>query len=287
MFRFLSPLLLLTLFIAVECCRGNDTRLFLGGSQKRIWYNAYGSFSNFAQDDARKEVSGDEFGLMAGYSRRLGAFGQFGFGVGGDWANAEKKDRSYTLEISSVKGLLYSQFTGNRWYIDADFGFGSGPYKETFRTASGELQTNQWKNQWGFGGELGVHWEHGLAKTEPFLALRRTLLEDGLNDNALTLFTVGCRYGWKFSGPLATVKPGIFGGYAHQFENDLFSSGYWVPCATVYRIPDTAMAQDRVFVGMNLVLSMRKSLDLYGRFCSDFAGGYSAHSIFAGMNWNF
>jgi uncharacterized protein with beta-barrel porin domain len=287
MLKHIFLILLLTGVWSVECCWGNDTRLFLGDARKRIWYNAYGSFSNLTSDDARKEVSGDEFGLMVGCDRRWGPYAQFGFGLGGDWTTAEKKNRSYELEIPSVKGLLYSQFTGNRWYFDADLEFGSGEYRETFRTINNEFRISDWKKQWGFGGELGVHWEQGLAKTEPFLALRQTILEDGLEDNALTMFTVGCRYGWKFSGPLATVKPGFFGGYVHQFEDELFTSGGWVPCATVYRVPDATMVQDRVFLGMNLAVSMRKCMDLYGRFCSDFAGGYAAYSFFVGMNWNF
>ena len=287
MFNRIIFALLLTGFLSAECCWGNDTRLFLGDARKRIWYNAFGSFSTFASDDARKEISGDEFGLMVGCDRRLGAFGQVGLGLGGDWTTAEKKNRSYELDIPSVKGLLYSRFTGNRWYFDADLEFGSGQYKETHRTANSEFRISDWKKQWGVGGELGIHWAQGMAKTEPFLALRRTILDDGLDDNSLTLFMAGCRYGWQFSGPLATVKPGIFGGYVHQFEDDLFSSSAWVPCATVYRVPDAAMTTDRIFLGMNLVMSMRKCLDLYGRFCSDFAGGYSSYSFFAGMNWNF
>jgi len=282
---FLS--LVLIGFLSVECCWGNETRLFLGDARKRVWYNAYGSFSNFTSDDARKEISNDEFGLMVGYDRRIGFFTQFGFGLGGDLTTVEKKNRSYNLEIPSFKGLLYAKLTGNRWYFDTDLEFGSGHYRETYRTASDEFQITDWKNQWGLGGEFGIRWERGLTKTEPFLSLRRTILEDGLEDNALTMLTAGCRYDWKFSGPLATVKPGIFGGYAHQFENNLLTSGNGVPCATVYRIPDVTMVQDRVFLGMNLTLSMRKCLDLYGRFCSDFAGGYSSYSFFAGMNWNF
>jgi len=287
MLNRIFPILLFAVFLSVDCCWGNDTRLFLGDAKKRIWYNAYGSVANFTSDNTRNEMSGDEFGLMVGLARRWGAFAQFGFGIGGDLTTLEKKNRSFELEIPSVKGLLYTQLTGNRWYFDADLEFGCGHYKETHRMANNEFRINDWKNQWGVGGELGIHWAQGLAKTEPFLALRRTILEDGLENNAQTLFTAGCRYGWKFSGPLATVKPGIFGGYVHQFENDLLSSGYWVPCATVYRVPDATMVQDRVFLGMNLVMSMRKSLDLYGKFCSDFAGGYSAYTFFAGMNWNF
>ncbi|MCL2303969.1 MAG: autotransporter outer membrane beta-barrel domain-containing protein [Planctomycetaceae bacterium] len=279
--------ILLAVFLSAECCWGNDTRLFLGDARKRVWYNAYGGFSNLTSDNAQKELSGDEFGLMAGYDRRLGAFAQFGFGLGGDITTAEKKNRSFDLEIPSVKGLFYTKLTGNRWYFDADLGFGSGQYKETHRTAGGEFRITDWKNQWSLGGELGIHWDRGMTKTEPFFSLRRTILDDGLDDNALTMCTVGCRYGWKFSGPLATVKPGFFGGYVHQFEYDLITSGCWVPCATVYRVPDATMVQDRVFLGMNLTLSMRKCLDLYGRFCSDFAAGYSSYSFFAGMNWNF
>ena len=283
----LYPFLSITLIalLSVECCWGDETRLFLGDARKRVWYNAYGSFSNFTSDDTRKEISGDEFGFMAGYDRRFGAFAQFGFGLGGDLTTAEKKDRSYDLEIPSFKGVLFTKLTGNRWYFDADLGYGAGHYKETYRAMG--YKSRNWNNQWGLGGELGVHWERGMAKTEPFLLLRRTILEDNQADNALTMFRVGCRYNWKFTGPLATVKPGIFGGYVHQFENDLFASSCWAPCATVYRIPDATMVQDRIFLGMNMVMSMRKSLDLYGRFCSDFAGGYSSYSFLAGMNWNF
>ena len=284
---FLSPLIFLIVFLSVECCRGNEPRLFLEDARKRIWYNAYGSVSNFASEDTRKKMSGDEFGFMAGYDRRWGPFAQFGLGLGGNLTTMEKKNRSYDLEIPSFKGLFSTKFTGNRWYFDGDLTFGTGQYRETSRTTIDEFRISKWKSQWGLGGELGIHWERGLTKTEPFFALRRAILEDGLDDNALTMFTVGCRYGWKFSGPLATVKPGIFGGYVHQFEDSLFSSGYLGPQTTVYRVPDVTMVQDRVFLGMNLAMSMRKSLDLYGRFCSDFASGYSAYSFFAGMNWNF
>lgn len=273
--------------MSAECCLGSDMRLFLGDSRKRIWYYSFGSFSSFSSDDTRKAISGDEFGLMVGYDRRWGSFAQFGFGLGGDWTTAEKKDRSYKLEIPSAKGLLYTQFTGNRWYFDADLEFGSGHYQEIFRKAGQENRISDWKNQWGLGSELGIYWERGMTKTEPYLSLRHTILDDGLEDNTVTTFVAGCRYGWKFSGPLATVKPGIFGGYVHQFEDDLFISSDWIPCATVYRIPDATMVQDRIFLGMNLVMTMRKSLDLYGRFCSDFAAGYSSYSFFAGMNWNF
>ena len=279
--------LLLVGLMPMERCLGHESRLFLGDVRERIWYNAYGSFSSLTSDDLRKEFSGDEFGLMAGYDRRFGPFTQFGFGLGGNLATVEKKNRSYELEVPSFKGLLTTKLTGNRWYFDGDLEFGAGHYKETHRAAGNAYRITNWNNQWGVGGELGVHWDRGMTKTEPFLSLRRTILDDGLDDNALTLFTAGCRYSWKFSGPLATVKPGIFAGYVHQFEENLFTSGYWVPCATVYRVPDATMVQDRIFLGMGLTMSMKKCLDLYGRFCSDFAGGYSAYSFFAGMNWNF
>ncbi len=266
---------------------GSDIWLPMDGVKKRIWYQTYGSFSTLTSDDSRKEVSGNAFGLMVGCDRRLGSYAQFGFGIGGDWTNAEKKDGSYELDIPSVKALLHAQFVGNRWYWDVDAEFGAGQYKEHYRTAADDFRVSEWKNQWGVGTELGIRWEHGMTRTEPFLALRRTILDDEADDNCLTILALGCRYDWKFSGPLAVVRPGIFGGYIHQFEKDLFASESWIPCATVYRIPDTTMDQDRVFLGMGVSMSMRKSLDVYGKFCSDFSGDYSSYTIFAGMNWNF
>ena len=281
----LTSCLVLTFFVA--SAPGSDQILPMDGIKKRVWYNTYGSFSSLSSDDSRKEVSADEFGFMVGYDRRVGSYALFGFGLGGNWATAEKKNRSYELEIPSVKGLFHAKFAGNRWYLDINADFGAGQYDEIFRTANDEFRISDWKKQWGIGTEIGAQWERGLTKTEPFLGLRQTILDDGLNNNALTIFSLGCRHNWQFSGPLAVIKPGFFGGYVHQFDDDLFAASCWMPCATVYRIPDVTMPQDRVFVGMNLTMSMRKSLDIYGKFCSDFASDYSSYSIFAGMNWNF
>ena len=264
--------------------RGSDTRLPMNDIQKRIWFNVYGNFLNALPQDSNYDFSANTFGLFTGMERRFGRFALVGCGIGADWTSVEQTQRDCFGDISALKGFVYTQFTGSRWYCDLEAGFGTGQYKFT---QFGTKKFSTWNNQWNIATELGIHWEHGLAKTEPFFALNRTELDDLDRDNVLTTAAIGCRYNWRFAGPLAVVRPGIFGGYLHQFDDDLFSTGSFVSGATVFRMPGVEPAQDRIFLGMNLVMSMRKSLDIYVKYSTELAKDHNSHTIFAGMNWNF
>ena len=264
--------------------RGSDTRLPLNDIQKRIWFNLYGNFLDASSENNNFAFSAKTFGLFTGTERRFGRFTLIGGGIGADWTSVDQSQRNYGGDISALKGFVYTQFTASRWYCDLEAGFGTGRYE---LAQSGTKMYSTWNNQWNVATEIGVHWEHGLAKTEPFFALNRTELDDFDYNNVLTTAMVGCRYNWRFAGPLAIVRPGIFGGYLHQFDEDLFSTGSFVSEATVFRMPGVKPSQNRFFLGMNLVMSMRKSLDLYVKYTTELSNEHNSHTIFAGMNWNF
>lgn len=128
-----------------------------------------------------------------------------------------------------------------------------------------------------------------MMRFEPFVSARRTTLvnDDTFDNDTLTLLCVGGRYQWKYTGPLVVLKPNIFCGYVHQWEDDLFSTGTWIPGATVYRVHGLTIPQNRIAVGAGLMMSMRQSMDIFGKFSSELASDYSSYSILAGMNWNF
>lgn len=267
--------------------RGSDIRPKMEEVKKRVWYQIYGNFSRESSEENDRGFSTDAYGVFAGYDKRVGRFASIGFGLGGDWVSVDKKGESYRNKISSVKGILNAQLHGNRWYWDLEASLGGGKYKENHVISGQSVRNSHWNNQWKIATELGFHWERGLTQTEPFFILQRSSIDDGGEGKNLTLAAIGCRYNWRFAGPLAIVKPEIFGGFMHQFDSDLYSSGTWIPGATLYRIPDAEVEENRFFLGTSLYLSMRKTMDVYAKYGTEISGNYNSHTILAGMHWNF
>lgn len=286
---YLSLVLIIAATFWASSAEGSDLRRPMEEIRKRIWFNTYGNLLQLHNDESAQSFDTDMFGFSVGMDRRWGAFAQIGGGVAWDWTSVEMKDKSYSLDIPAIKGLIHAQFSANRWQLDLDASLAFLEREETFTTLSGKSSRSKWFNQWGVGGELGLIWEQGMMRFEPFLSTRRTVLSDdrGYDNNTLTLLTAGGRYQWKYAGPLVVMRPSIFCGYVHQWEDDLFSTGAWIPGASVYRVNGLKIPKNRILAGASIMMSMRQSMDVFGKFTSELAGGYSSYTLLAGMNWNF
>lgn len=269
--------------------RNSDILLDMDEIRKRVWYLGYGSFVQAKPEETQRGYSSETFGLLVGVDRQVGRFGMVGFGLGGDWSSIERKDKLFSSEISTAKALVHASLGSERWYAEFEGGYTGGQYKSSHRAKAGSAlqHSSQWRNAWRFGAEIGCHWEREFSKTEPFFTVQRTNLENSDGGDVTTIAAIGCRHNWRFAGPLVIARPGIFGGYLHQFGDELFTSGTWIPNATYYEVPDGKLYRDRFFLGMNLNMSMRKSMDVYFKYSTELARDYDAHTILCGMNWNF
>lgn len=236
------------------------------------------------------------FGGTAGADRLFGKNVVMGLQAGGATIDLDGAGGRIDGDISSYSGLARMGLFGDLWYWDFSLGIGQNRNRQDIVDSGVSESLRFTQTQWNYDTQLGLKIRRGYTRIEPFFGFRYIYLGDGddvmpqtdryRNDVAYAYRSrLGARLAWEYTTYIATLKPQLWGMWAHEYGDDaVFTTDETLAFPTAWRFGSNTMPRDRLLLGAGISAAMRDMLDLWFRYNSTIAGDYSSHVISAGVN---
>lgn len=264
------------------------------------WLRVMGMTGEQDGDSSNSGFDFDTRGLSFGFDKKMGSDLALGFGFGFSKSDVKFDVTAQNTDVDSYYGSLYGTYFTEALYVDAAISFASNDYDSkrpiAFTPVTATSSTD--------GTELGLYIGGGihLLDTETMyftptasISWSKTdidgFTETGVIDtivadtDADSLVTT---LGFSWGGKIGKLEPEFRLAWSHEFgDTDRGTTVSFADGPTTFQLDGVEPDKDSAVVGLGANIIAQENLILYVDYDGEFRSDFEAHSISAGLRWNF